>query len=528
MSKIARYLNQLTVGNVFDTPEVLEAYSTDRSALKIKPKYVAFPESTADVRKLLSFCHQLASKGIKIPVAFRGSGLDEMGADLTNGMVISTEKLNQLLESDRRERLVRVQAGITLKELNTALSVNGLTIPIGGHDAETIGGLISNCPRDNYSGKYGGIMNYVDRMEIVLASGDVIQTGRVSLRMIERKGAAQTTEQDICRKVARVGKANELLLDEIRKNKSGLAGYSNIARSIHKTSIDLLPLFFGAEGTLGFISEVILRAVPITRQTKRVVATFEDFDTTQKFLEYANSLKPRELNLYNINVIKVAEETGKRLSSITRKMEAGYVVFARFDSGHRAKLRKIAGTKKLLPRTSQLIIDSPKTETALDEFCNSLISFLNCARAGERLPLLVDYYIPPQNLRGFMSDLAVLERNLGIELSMFGSYSSSNYSIRPKFDLSKEGFSRDALAFLRAGAYIINRQGGSLTGGGPEGRVKALITNRELSDAEKVLYSAIKLIFDRHGILNPGTKLGADPRYTISHFRTTNSARVMI
>ena len=84
-SKIVRYLNQLTVGNVFDSPEILEAYSTDRSALKIRPKIVALPESTDDVRKLMKFCYQLAIKNITIPIAVRGSGLDEMGADLTNG-----------------------------------------------------------------------------------------------------------------------------------------------------------------------------------------------------------------------------------------------------------------------------------------------------------------------------------------------------------------------------------------------------------------------------------------------------------
>ena len=155
MGKIARYLNQLTIGNVFDTPDVVDAYATDRSVLKIKSKFVALPESTDDIRKLMRFCYQLAAKGIKIPVTVRGSGLDEMGGDLGNGLLISMEKLNKLMESDKRERLVRVQAGITLKELNTALSLNGLTIPVGGHDNDTIGGLISNCPTDDYAGKYG-------------------------------------------------------------------------------------------------------------------------------------------------------------------------------------------------------------------------------------------------------------------------------------------------------------------------------------------------------------------------------------
>ena len=528
MSKIARYLNQLTVGNVFDTPEVVEAYSTDRSALKIKPKLVAFPESTADIRKLMSFCYQLATKGIKLPVAIRGSGFDEMGADLTNGLVISTEKLNKLLEFDRRERLVRVQSGITLKELNTALSVSGLTIPIGGHDAETIGGLISNCPRDAYFGKYGGIMNYVERIEVILTNGDILQSGRVSLRSLERQNQPKTLEREICRKISKVAKANELLIDSIRKSSGNLAGYSNVAKAVHKNSIDLMPIFFGAEGTLGVISEVILRAVPVSQQTGRVVATFEDIDAAQKFLDELSSMKPRELNIYNINVVRMAEETGKRLSPITKKMERGYVVFSRFDNSYKAKLRKINSLQKNLPRSSQLIIESPKTETVLDEFCNSLISFLNYAKAGERLPLLTDYYLPAKNLKHFMEDLAILEKNLGLELSVFGSYSASNYSVRPKFNLAKEGFNKDAVAFLRAGAYIINRQGGSLAGGSPEGRVKAIVTNGEFSEAEKNLYLTIKQIFDRYGILNPNIKLGTDPRYTISHFRTSNSARVMI
>ena len=179
MGKIARYLNQLTVGNVFDNPEILEAYAIDRSALKIKPKFVALPESTDDIRKLIKFFDQLALKNIQVAVTTRGSGMSEGGESLTNGVVISTEKLNRLLEIDTRGRLVRVQSGITLKELNTALSVSGLTIPIGGHDEETIGGLISNCPKDELAKKYGGISNYVERIEVVLANGDCLQTERL-------------------------------------------------------------------------------------------------------------------------------------------------------------------------------------------------------------------------------------------------------------------------------------------------------------------------------------------------------------
>ena len=528
MGKIARYLNQLIIGNVFDAPEILDAYSTDLSIMKVKPKYVALPESTDDVRKLMRFCYQLASKNIKIPVAIRGAGLDEMGADLSNGLVISTEKLNNLLESDKRERLVRVQAGITLKELNTALSINGLTIPICGHDSDTIGGLISNCPSDNYSAKYGGIMNYVERIEVVLSNGDILQTSRQSKHTIAKKMRQKTFGNEIYQKIAKLAAENKAVLDNIRKNGAGLAGYPNIARAERKGSVDLLPLFFGAQGTLGVITEVILRAVPIRKETKRVLATFDNFVVAQKFLDVANSLKPRELNVYDINIIRTAEETGKRLSEVTRKMDKGFVVFAKYDDKVNSCLRKIGSLRKVLPRSTQLILESGKTKSVLDEFENSLVSFLNYTRRGERVPVLTDFYLPAHNLERFMTDLDLLEKNLHLNLAIYGSYPTSNYSLRPKFDLTKDDYRKKVVTFLKTGAYIINRQGGSITGGAPEGRVKAIVTNDDLSESEKQLYIAIKKIFDRYDILNSSSKLGANTNFTIAHFRTSGSAKIMV
>ena len=518
----------MTVGNVFDAPEILEAYSTDRSALKIKPKYVALPETTDDIRKIMRFCYQLASRNLKIPIAVRGSGLDELGGDLTNGLVISTEKLNRLLESDKRERLVRVQAGITLKELNTALSINGLTIPIGGHEMETIGGLISNCPSDDYSAKYGGIYNYVERIEVVLPNGDILQTSRQSKHAIAKRKKDKRFESEIYRKLSKLARGNSELVKQIRKETCGLAGYPNVARSERKGSIDLMPLFFGAEGTLGVITEVILRAVPIRKTPKRVVATFEDFMMAQKFLEYVKSLKPREQNIYDIDIIRTAEETGKRLSDITRKMDRGFVVYATFDEKSNSCLRKVASIRKLLPKTSQLIIESPKTATALNEFDNSLISFLNCARSGERIPILTDFYVPAKNMLRFMDDLKVIESSLKLDLALFGSYSASNYSLRPKFDLDDKDYRKKAITFLRTGAFVIQRQGGSLTGGSPEGYLKAIVTNADFAEAEYELYLQIKAIFDKYNMLNPTAKLGATPQFTISHLRTTSSAKIMV
>lgn len=526
MGKITKYLNQLIVGNVFDSPEILEQYAFDRSVLKVKPKFVAFPESTEDIRKLMRFFNQIASKGIPVSVAVRGTGLDEGGAVLANGLVIVTEKLNHLLEIDPRERLVRVQAGITLRELNTALSVSGLTIPIGGHNDDTIGGLIANCPKDLRASKYGGVANYVDRIEVILANGECLQTDRLKKYAVAKKAAEKTLEGKIYQKISKVLKEQGDYIEKLGIDRQSLAGYPGISKVLKRETVDLKPLFYGSQGTLGVISEVILKAVPLRKPPVRVVATFKELRSATEYARLANELNPQEVNLYDLKIIQEARETGKNLDGIIRKLEDGFVVFASFDERQNYCLKKIAAIRLKVPRTAKFIIESPETETTLNEFERSLESYLAYSRKGERVPVLTDFYLPNGNLEAFMEDLAILKEKLDLDLALYGSYATGIYNLRPCFKLDDSEFNKKVATFLRAGAYVIHRQGGVLTGGTPEGRLKAVVTNDEMLEPEKALYAEIKRIFDANGILGPDIKLGASSKFTLTHFRDTSLPKI--
>lgn len=528
MGKITKYLNQLIVGNVFDTPEILEAYSTDRSALKIKPKFVAFPESTEDIRKLLRFFNQIAAKDIPVTVTPRGTGLDEGGADLGAGLIISTEKLNKMLEIDPRERLVRVQSGITLKELNTALSVSGLTIPIGGHDHCTIGGLISNCPVDIYSGKYGGIYNYVDRLEVILSNGECLQTARHRKYTVAKKTVEKSLEGDIYRRMSKLLTKNEKNVREIADEVHDISGYPKIGDIFRRESMNLAPVFFGAQGTLGIISEVILRAVPISRKPVRAVVTFKELDMAIDFMEDVAKLRPREVNLCDLKIVQEARESGKNLDGVIRKLSDGFVVSLCFDERKALSLKKLELMKEKYGRGVRFVMESPENQLTLNEFENALANYINNQRDGERVPVLTDFYLPSENLAAFLKDLNVLKEKLQLDLSIFGSFSSSIYSLRPKFNLEEEGYNKKMAAFLRAGAYIIDRQGGKLTGGTSDGRLKAVVTAGEVKEPEKRIYDEIKKIFDQNNILNPDIKSNTSSRFTLTHLRNTNSPKIMI
>ena len=527
MGKITKYLNQLIVGNVFDDPEILDAYSMDQSALKVRPKFVAFPESTEDIRKLMRFFNQIATKDIPVSVTPRGSGTNDGGADLSSGLVISMNKLNRLLEIDPRERLVRVQAGITLKELNTALSVSGLTIPIGGHDQETIGGLIANYPVDLFQGKYGGIANYIERLEVVLANGECLQTMRLKKYALARKAAEKTLEGELYRKVIKLIKANDKFVKEYDFEKGGRTGYPTIAKALHRESIDLAPVFLGSQGTLGIVSEVILRAIPLRSKPVRIVTTFKSLDSAIDYMDSVKPLKPREINLYDLKLIQEARETGKNLDGVIKKLEDGFVVLAVFDERTSYVAKKLQRIREQLPRSVKFIIESPENRLTLNEFSNSLESYLNYPKGGERVPILTDFYLPAINLTDFMKDLKILGEKLGLDLALYGSYSTSIYNLRPKFDLDAEDYNKKVATFLRAGAYVINRQGGALTGGTPEGRLKAVVTNAEMLDAEKKVYEKVKELFDPNNILNPDVKLGASSKFTLTHLRNSEDKRIL-
>ena len=233
-------------------------------------------------------------------------------------------------------------------------------------------------------------------------------------------------------------------------------------------------------------------------------------------------------DFYDLKIIQEARESGNNLDGVIRKIEDGFVVLVSLDERINGCIKKITNMQKDYPRTSKFIFEDINNRVALNEFENALSVYLNNSKGGERVPILTDFYLPARNIGGFLKDLKVLEEKLKLDLALYGSYATSIYSLRPKFNLEDKDFNKKAATFLRAGAYIIDRQDGKLAGGTPEGRLKAVVTNTEMKDAEQDLYTKIKEIFDQNGILSPDIKLGASSKFTLTHFRDSSLPKIML
>jgi len=530
VNKVVNYLNEQIVGNVYDKASILDAYSTDRSILKITPRFVAVPETTADVQELLKFSYELSRRNFSLPITVRGSGLDKTGADLGSGLIISTEKLNQVQEIDERSRLVRVQAGTTLGDLNQVLAIYGLTVPVQLDPRETIGGLIANFPTDPVAKKYGSIFYFVDRVEVALANGDLIQTTSYTARGLARMKKQTNFEGKIYRDLEKLLNEKFDLIDDLSEDDPKSTGYQMVARvqgKAHKT-FDLLPVFFASQGTLGVITEVILRCEPIPRPSAHVLASFMKIDKALEFLKKVEGLGPVHMDIYDVRIFRAAAEHGKNLSIISKRMKSGYYVLISFDDfslATRAKLKKCMEVAK--PLAASVLVENEENSADFIELDSVVNAYLNDGVDGERVALMDNVRVPAENLPDFLSDLKKLEKKFERDLPIYGSYGTSSYSVRPKFQLDTLEDRQKVMNFLKTYSDLVVKHDGEVAGSGSEGRTKAIVTTPKLRREEKALYEAVKKIFDPQNILNPEVKLGIDLKNTVRHLRTSNNPGVV-
>lgn len=525
MNKITKYLNQHINGQVFDRPSILRAYSRDKSVIEITPRLVAIPYDTDDIKFLMRFVNDVSEKNFKLPIAVRGTGQSKTGACLSEGMVISTEKLNKIEEVDEHSRLVRVQAGVTLEKLNAVLAAYNLCLPIKANDKQTIGGLISTFQTDSYARKYGSIFYFVEKLEAVLSNGDLVQTVTYTSHGLKTAGKAQTFEGKIYRELNELISNNQDVVDNISNENHSRAGYSMVSRvkGSDQKSFDLMPLFFGAEGTLGVITEVILSVEPIPRRAKHILATFPTMLDATEYMQRVNRLEPSTLDVFDTRIFKIAFNHGKNLGLLDPLIDRGYYVLASFDDNFFAASKKMRQTLGLGANALSITAENNINADDFSDIYTLVDCYLNDENSMERPSLVDDFSMASESLPRFVDKIAAIEQMLGQELPIFGSFSTGIYTVRPNFDLSNATERERAMQFLRYFGQIVKEYGGSFAGGSSEGRVKGLVSTPELTDREHALYYSIKKIFDPNGFMNPGTKLGASFEDVVRHLRTSET-----
>ena len=530
MSKVAAYLQEHILGEVSTNAAVLSGLSRDLSVLEITPEMAVYPRVTNDIRKIARFAWQLAEKGHVLPITVRGGGSDETGGAIGKGvLVVMPAHMNRIFEYDAKQKLVRLQPGANAAALNSGLLLQGLMVPSLPTSAQyaTLGGIVSSGDNGPLAGKYGDVSKWVSQLEVVLANGDVLQTERLSKRELNKRKGLQTFEGEIYRSLDNLIEDNaQLIAEKVASDVRDNTGYSAIANVKQKDgSFDLTPLFVGAQGTLGIISEMIMKAEFVSSSVAVAAIAFRSNEDARDALDQLVRFEPAFVEFYEGELFAIAQARGKKYEFIKNAgVQPGAVVVIGFDDfSDRARTKKLKRVEKLFSK-AEVYMESYEGEAA-DELMSlrevTAFSMVPDGKTASAPPVIDGAYVPRERTEEFLVAAKDLAAKHGMVMPFHTRVLENTFYARPVLQLHKVGDKQKIFKLLDEYASLVAYFGGHLIGNGSEGRVKARFAYAQLDPDVLELFSTIKAIFDPHGILNPGVKQPNELRHLIPHLRTS-------
>lgn len=526
MNKIAAYLNEHLLGEVSSASALRKKYSTDSGLLSITPEIIAYPRVTNDIRKIARFTWQLAEKGHVVAITPRGSGADTTSAAVGRGIVVDMSvHLRDVIRIVTKDRLVHAQAGAQVQTVNQTLKWHGLAV-FGAPQYElkplTVGGAIAN----DIAGESGGIADAVEKLEVVLANGDVIETGRLNKRDVSKKLGLQTFEGELYRKLSALLEDNEEVIKHLAADTThDNTGYKRIAEIRGRDgSFDLTPLFIGSQGTLGIISEVVLKTDFYSDASTHIVITTSSVQFARDIADRIVELEPSELTIYDGELFRRATKQGAAFGILGGVDQLGAVVYVRLnDFSDRAQNHKLKKLRKLLQKLSVGAVDS--TERPEEDFkvVNGIRQTLSLGSSDAHiaLPILNGAFVDADRREEFESALAELAARHHIELPIDLNVLNGTYRLYPLLTLESVSDKQKLFKLLSDYAALVDKCGGAFTADGSEGRLKSIAAWSVLDEPQAKLYEQVRAIFDPFGTLNPGVKQKDDVRALVAGLRPT-------
>lgn len=527
MSKVATYLQGHIAGEVSSRSDVRKKYADVESVLYKTPELVISPRSTNDIRKVARFAWQLAEKGHKLTITPRGAGTDPTGGSVTSGIALVTEPhLNKIFEYDQKQQLLRVQPGVTIDSINAALGLHQSRLAVNVEPSNaTIGGAVGFGELDHQASK-----QWIDRLEVVLDNGDAIQTGIISKREFNKRRGLQGREGDIYRGIDTVLENHADLIARLQDSDSiDRSGYPGITHvELKNGSVDLTPLFIGSQGTLGIITEMIVRAEFAPDECAYAAALFNDGEKARDALDEIYRLNPTLIEYIDGRFFEEAMNQGNRYKWFGElkpaELSQSVLIVVGFDAFKRRKRTQLL--KKLIKRLQKMDCAYTTSKTDDIEILRSVLDYtaLPTDQVDSAAPVILPgFHVPDERLEEFMRGLARLEDHLQIDMPVYGRVVEGHYSVRPTYKLSKTTDRQKMFKAIDSLSALVLSVDGTLIARGSEGRLLSRFVRRQWSEEYEQMMDEIKQVFDPHGILNPGVKQSVELRDLVSELRSDSS-----
>lgn len=516
MSKVAHYLQEHLLGEVTASAEVRKHFAHDASILRLAPAIVVYPKNESDVRKTARFAWQLAQRGKPVSITARGGGSDTSGAAIGNGiLLVFTAHMNKLLALETSKGYVVTEPGITYEKLEQTLYTHGYFLPPypSSQYLATIGGGLANNAIGEKTVKYGSMGLYAERLRVVLANGEIIETGPLKPRELNRKMGLSTFEGQIYRELdALLEESEELIARERARYKSVYTSVGfNLFDVKSKEGFNLTPLLVGSQGTLGVITEATLNIVPHNPLTQMSLASLMGLDELRDVLPKILELKPSVLDTVNREALAlIAKVNPNLLAGALSEPKAAIHIFVEFDDQKdTVRKRKTKALRRIINKTSGLFksSDKPEEQAVIWKLRQSVSAIITQSYGqAKAVPIAEDVSVPIANLADFLQQSGEIYKQSGLTPAAWGPAGIGVVRMQPLLDLAQLGDRQKLFKLSEAIYQLAITLGGSISASAGDGRVRAPYSHWQYGPELHELMQKAKAIFDPHNILNPGVK----------------------
>jgi len=431
------------------------AYSYDGTFEQDLPDVAILPESNEDVAAILRLAQEY-----DVPVVPRGmaSGLAAASVPFGGGIVLSLTKMNRILEIDEENHTVRVEAGAITADVEAAVEEFGLFYPPdpSSNEQSTIGGNIACNAGGPRCLKYGVTGDYVMGLTVVLADGQVLRTGGKAIKNV--------------------------------------VGY------------DLNALFVGSEGTLGVITEALLRLTTKPRAVRTARAEFpalEDASRTVNAILDAGVV-PATLEMMDETAITCIEEAmGLGLPLDVEAM----LIIETDGSDEETVLREIETVARVCRESGAREVIIAKSEGEREQLWRARRSVSPSLARKAPNKLGEDITVPRSAIPEAVRRIKAISADYGLPIVIFGHAGDGNLHPNILFDKRNEEEWKKVQQIVGEIFQVALDLEGTLSGEHGVGTLKRPYMEQALGRLSLDVQRRIKGALDPHGILNPGKVL---------------------
>ncbi len=515
-------------------PDEIQSFLTDAShMLEGHAERVVFPESAEEVAEIL----QTATRD-RTPVTISGAGTGTVGGRIPfAGIVLATDKLNQIksiVHDDQGGRAV-AEAGVMLSSYQRFVESEGLLYPPDPTERSCfLGGTVATNASGARTFKYGPTRNYVQRVKIALATGDVIDLRRGEFQ------ADSTGHLTIPLSSGAVIEA-QLPSYQMPNTRKHASGY------YVAPEMDALDLFIGSEGTLGVIVEIESALLPKPEGLLGGVVFFSSEEDLLTFVRAARSLslENREASAPDAGKLATLMEKALRVdsrqtnSSFTPSDQVGNAIDARaLEYFDRESLSFLRQKYETIPDNAvgAIFFEQETTPASEDSVMSSWLALLETHHAmaddswfatseqdqaklrefRHALPVLMNEWFARHRQRKVSTDMSVPDeafadmlhfykstlQTSGLKYTIFGHIGDNHVhvNILPRHDNEGARAREIYLQFLKRAAAV----GGTLSAEHGIGKLKRDYLRLFYSDESLRQMAGLKRAFDPAGILGRG------------------------